>query len=123
MSSGPEKERGLDWAKLMKQRGAWVQKLPASVLAGVPDYVIAEPGRGLRVCEAKAALEGASCFRPRQCSGAQRLFLNAVTRFAGPEYATVLILGDTCWLEVTWASVRRRRSLSTKVLLRDGEAY
>lgn len=93
-----ERKRGDDWADVLRGRGCWVVKLPGSSLAGVPDWLVVEPGLGIRLVEAKVRNHGRNAFVPSQCTGAQRFFLRNVSAFGGD--ARVLILDVEHWAEI-----------------------
>ncbi len=103
MVSGPERTRGDLWAEKLRAQGCWVQKLPASSLPGVPDWLVGKDGGGgTRWVEAKT-LEAVrhNGSRPAQaCTGAQRFFLDRVHR-AG-DTASVLVLGSQGYLDIAW---------------------
>lgn len=93
-----ERTRGDKWAEFLERRGAWVQKLPASSLAGLPDWlVVSSTGAGSRLVEAKVLQTRGAAFVPSQCTGAQRFFLEAVARHGGQ--ASILILGPDGFYE------------------------
>ncbi len=86
----------------MRSQGWWVQKLPGSSLAGIPDWIQGHVDHGLVFTEAKtleAVLRAprrrlAEQGSPRAaCSRAQAYFLDQVERYY-PGHATVLVLGD-----------------------------
>ena len=101
-----ERERGDRWADKLQARGWWVQKLPASSMAGLPDWLVGKPSEaGTRWVEAKTleAVLDAKGRRPtRACTGAQRFFLDRVSR-AG-DHASLLVQGPLTYLELAWAS-------------------
>ncbi len=106
---GAERERGDKWAARMVRHGGWVMKLPASVTAGIPDWLHAWPGGGLRLVEAKTRYACAEAGTPwKACSGAQRYILRQVEQHAGSEYAAVLVLGEKGYQELTLAEAKQR---------------
>jgi hypothetical protein len=92
-----ERALGDRWAELLRGRGCWVCKLPASSLAGLPDWLVVEPHAGIRLVEAKLKRRSGAAFLPSQLTRAQRFFLEVVSRFGGD--SRVLILGPETWLE------------------------
>ena len=106
-SVGEERARGDLWAARMVAQGGWVQKLPASVTAGIPDWLHARPG-GLRLVEAKTRAACAEEGTPWEaCSGAQRFILSMVARYAGSDCARVLVLGEEGYQELSLQEARR----------------
>jgi hypothetical protein len=95
----PRSERALgdQWAETKRARGAWVQKLPASNLSGVPDWLLGY-GLGIAFVEAKRRLEGSTAYHPRQLTRAQRFFLDQVARHSGD--ARVVVLGEEGFVEI-----------------------
>jgi hypothetical protein len=78
-----------------------VQKLPASSLAGLPDWLVVDEVRGIQLVEAKRMLEGGHTgYRPSQLTRAQRFFLNAVAQHGGD--ASVVVLGEEGYAEMPW---------------------
>lgn len=100
LAKPPQTERGRGnlWAKGWRAAGAWVQKLPASSLAGLPDWLLVFPGRGICLVEAKLLRPKGHAFLPSQLSRAQRFFLSVVARHGGE--AWVVVLGPESFLEV-----------------------
>lgn len=94
-----ERKLGDRWASWWRTRLAWVQKLPASGLSGVPDWLLVEPG-GTRFYEAKRRLEGRVAFKPAQLTRAQRFFLDQVARHGGR--AGVVVLDEVGFVELKW---------------------
>ena len=90
-----ERSRGDKWADVMRAEGAWVQKLPSSSLAGMPDWMLVWPPFGVCLVEAKKLQEKGSAFVPSQCSTAQRFFLEVVARHGGHSF--ILVLGPDRW--------------------------
>ena len=101
---GAERDRGDKWAARMVRHGGWVMKLPASVTAGIPDWLHAWPGGGLRLVEVKT-LE--ACIRAgipwEACSKAQQYVLRMVEQHAGSQCAAVLVVGEEGYQELTLA--------------------
>ena len=97
--ASPERSRGDDWAEGLKAAGCWVQKLPASSMSGLPDWLVGRLG-GLhpRFVEAKAALDGGVVYRPNQVTNAQRFFLDRWVESGGR--ASILILAEDGWVEI-----------------------
>ena len=93
--SKTERALGNCWAKLMSNVGHWVQKLPASSLAGLPDWILVTAEVGIVLVEAKLLQSRGNAFVPSQCTKAQRFFLEAVSRHGGEAY--VLVLGPESW--------------------------
>ena len=90
-----ERSRGDQWADVMRARGGWVQKLPCSSLAGLPDWLLVMPPWGISLVEAKKLQEkGAACV-PSQFTRAQRFFLEVVARHGGHSF--ILVLGPDRW--------------------------
>lgn len=116
-----ERILGNDWAEVMRDRGAWVQKLPASSLAGLPDWLMVHPDVGICLVEAKKLRNSGAAFLPSQCSRAQRFFLEVVARYGGK--SRVLVLGPDSWFmwRVTgWGGVA---PLDRAVFEQHAEAY
>ena len=113
MSSSAERSRGDRWAEKLRASGCWVQKLPASSMAGLPDWIVGkikvdvhQPGP--RFVEAKTleAVESAKGRIPANaCTTAQRFFLDRWTRSGG--YAGLLILAEDAWIEISYESAHR----------------
>jgi hypothetical protein len=78
--------------------GNWVCKLPASSLAGLPDWLLVCRPHGICLVEAKKLQPKGAAFVPSQLTKAQRFFLEVVARHGG--MAFVLILGPGHWLMV-----------------------
>jgi hypothetical protein len=93
-----ERELGDLWAELHRSVGNWVQKLPSSDLSGVPDWVVVQKELGTCFMEAKKLQPKGAAFLVKQCTRAQRFFLEAVARHGGEAY--ILILGPDSFLEV-----------------------
>lgn len=91
-----ERQLGNRWAAFMRACGWWVCKLPASSLAGLPDWLAVGGPYGITLVEAKKLQPKGAAFVPSQCTRAQRFFLNAVARHGG--VAFVLVLGPDTWL-------------------------
>ena len=72
-------------------------KLPASSLAGLPDWLLVEPGQGVCLVEAKLRRPMGAAFVRSQLTRAQRFFLECVSRFGGIAY--VLILDPSGFVE------------------------
>ena len=88
----------------MRASGCWVQKLPASSMAGLPDWLVGRikvdvHQNGPRFVEAKAALKGATVYRPGQLTTAQRFFLDRWEESGG--WASVLVLAEDGWVEIS----------------------
>lgn len=99
---GAERERGDKWAARMVRHGGWVLKLPASVTAGIPDWLHAWPGGGLRLLEAKTLEACQRADTPwKACSGAQQYILRMVEQHAGSHCAAVLVVGEKGYQELT----------------------
>ncbi len=114
-----ERKLGDQWAKLKRSQGAWVVKLPASSLAGLPDWFIVERRTGTRVVEAKLLQVKGSAFVPSQCTRAQRFFLECVNRHGGR--ASILILGPGEWAEIpVWGDVE---AVSRDAFYREAKGY
>lgn len=104
MAKGPEITRGKKWAKILVSQGWWVEKLPASSLSGVPDWLQGRPDCGVIFTEAKTYEKVKIKGTPRSaCTRAQQFFLDQVVRNGG--YATILIVGEDHWVEHDWASI------------------
>lgn len=118
MSSQPERERGDLWAERLREAGYWVQKLPASSLSGMPDWLVGHPRgmQGTRWVEAKTleAVLAAKGHRPWEaCSGAQRFWLQRAGR-AG-DRCSVLVLSADRYLELDWKDARAPLTLGAFV--------
>jgi hypothetical protein len=86
---------GKRWAETMRKRnGWWVQKLPSSALAGLPDWLAAIPySNELRLVEAKREQPSRRfAYHPKQLTHAQHFFLEAVNSNGGR--ADVLVLAE-----------------------------
>lgn len=104
---GAERERGDKWASRMVRHGGWVLKLPASVTAGVPDWLHAWPGGGLRLLEAKTVEACVRAGTPwKACSGAQQYILRMVAEHGGDHCAAVLVVDEEGYLELTLAGAQ-----------------
>ncbi len=97
-----ERSKGDQWADKERADGAWVMKLPASVTAGIPDWLHVKPGQGISLVEAKTlnAVVEAQGVPAQACSGAQRFILSMVEQYGGR--ARMLILGKVSYAEVSW---------------------
>lgn len=93
-----EKERGDKWADRLRRQGCWVEKLQPPP-AGLPDWLVVDPRRGIRLVEAKTleAVMAAACCPWAACSGAQQLVLHMVSEHGGQ--AAVLVLGEDGYVE------------------------
>ena len=89
-----ERALGDRWATFQHGLGNWVCKLPASSLAGLPDWLMVDCF-GVSLVEAKKIQPKGAAFVPSQCTRAQRFFLEAVGRHGGRAY--VLVLGPERW--------------------------
>jgi hypothetical protein len=89
-----EKALGTKWAEFQRGMGNWVVKLPASSLAGLPDWLLVDP-LGISLVEAKLLQPRGNAFVPSQLTRAQRFFLEVVARHGGRSY--VLVLGPESW--------------------------
>ena len=100
------------WAEIQRNwpvRRYFVMKLPASSVAGIPDWLRVGPPYGAQLFEAKLALpDGEWAFDPRQLSGAQRFTLGAIARRWKPA-AQLLILDETGYLELPYTTRRLPR--------------
>lgn len=95
---------GERWANALRADGWWVQKLPATAMSGLPDYLVGRESDGVRFVEAKRSrATGSVAFRRDQLSLAQRFFLDRITEAGG--MASVVILDEVGWLEVAWSDV------------------
>lgn len=94
------------WQARMRRRGAFVQKIPASLVAGIADYLVAERGRGLRAVEAKRRQTAGYAYHPTQLTRAQRFFLGAIDAVV-EGCATVLVLGPRGFVELPWRDAQR----------------
>lgn len=102
---GAERDRGDRWAAAQP---GWVLKLPASVTAGIPDWLHARRPGGIRLVEAKTREACARQGTPwKACSGAQRFILRMVARHAGADCARVLVLGEVGYQELSLQQARR----------------
>lgn len=91
-----ETELGQKWARRMRSIGYWVQKLPSSAMAGLPDWIMGD-GEQVFFVEAKKRLGRRMAFKPSQLTRAQRFFLDNVVRQGGA--AMVLVLDeDGFWM-------------------------
>lgn len=105
-----ERDLGDLWAAERQAMGAWTVKLPASSLAGLPDWLVLD---GLaEFWEAKKALPGAKAYDPSQLSAAQRFFQRMLARYA-PTCGGVLLLDDDGWLEIPAEKAHRPMARST----------
>lgn len=105
-----ERQLGNKWAAKRREAGAFVQKLPASTISGIPDWYVADR-EGVGVLEAKKALdEGPLAYSPQQLTGAQIYFLRCThlscTR-SDAMHAGVLVLAEDGYLELSWAEACR----------------
>jgi hypothetical protein len=84
-----------------------VQKLPASNVAGIPDWLLVGEPHGAQLFEAKLALpRGKFAFDPlRQLTGAQRFVLGQIYRRWKPA-ANILVLDETGYLELPYTTRR-----------------
>ena len=114
MSSSPERSRGDRWAEKLRASGCWVQKLPSSSMAGLPDWTVGKIKTdihqlGPRFVEAKAALSGtkpsSKVYDPEQVTAAQWFFLDRWSQSGGD--ASVLILAEDGWIEMSIGSAHR----------------
>lgn len=97
-----ERKRGDRWAEKRRAEGCWVQKLPGGSISGLPDWLVVEPGYGIRLVEAKVRqLQGSACTRA-MFSTAQRLWLECIARYGGD--ARMLVLGEDDYAEVRLAN-------------------
>lgn len=106
MASGPERERGDKWAAIGIAKRQWYQKLPASTLSGVPDWLVGRWGEGLLFIEAKtySAIKHSKKGTPRSsCTRAQQFFLDQVIKHGGQ--SRLLIVGEDRWIEHEWATI------------------
>jgi len=104
-----ERSLGDRWAELRRARGAFVQKLPASSVAGIPDWLLVHRPFGAQLFEAKRALEGAYAYVPEQLTAAQRFVLGQIARRWKPA-AQLLILDETGYLEMNYTTRRLART-------------
>lgn len=105
---GAERDRGDRWAALMVKQGGWVLKLPASVTAGIPDWLHARKPGGVCLVEAKTQHACAEAGTPwKACSGAQRFMLSMVARYAGGDSVRILVLGELGYRELSLQQARR----------------
>lgn len=92
-----ERELGDKWAEHRERAGAWIVKIPASLTAGFPDWMVLH-GK-VELWEAKRLQRGGQiAFSPSQLSGAQRFFLKMIALYA-PEAGGVLLLGEEGFVE------------------------
>lgn len=104
-----ERELGDLWAAQLERAGCWVQKLPASSMAGLPDWLVGRlGGEPPRFVEAKRIGRGVVAFKPDQVTGAQRYFLNRWVQSGGK--ASLLLLGEEGWVEIAWPDADRQLS-------------
>jgi len=96
-----EKALGERWAKDLRAAGGFVQKIPASTICGIPDYIVVARPAGIRVVEAKLRLPGRVAYDPKQLRRAQRWFLEAFHAVLGFG-ASVLVLDPEGWVELDW---------------------
>jgi len=106
MGRPTETQLGRGWKARLEDDGWWVQKLPASNMAGLPDYMTGAPGRGFRFVEAKCTLKnrGKWAFRRDQLTIAQQFFLDRIHQ-ADQNAASVVILDEEGYLEVLWGNI------------------
>jgi hypothetical protein len=99
-----ERVLGLRWKKNRERTGAYVLKMPASVTAGIPDWVLAHPNSGTVLLEAKCAQDPSRspfAFQISQLTAAQRL----TARLLAGHGANVrlLILAEDGWCSIPWS--------------------
>lgn len=97
-----ERRLGDRWAEVLRARECWVQKLPAGTIAGIPDWLVGEPGQGLRLVEAKAVLGHRELAYHRELSHltlAQKFWLDQAARFGA---AGLLLLDEHGYAELKW---------------------
>jgi hypothetical protein len=120
-----ERSFGDKWAETERARGAFVQKIPAASVAGIPDWLHVASGEGIGVVEAKEMLEGPSAFRISQLTEAQRWTLRTVERFGGR--AEVVIVGPGRFVRLPYGellrSVDAKGSLSREAFFCLAERY
>lgn len=110
-----ERERGDKWAAKLRALGAWVQKLPSSSMAGIPDWLVVYEHRNhwddyARFVEAKRLEVTIGREAKHACTLAQRFFLNAVDAHGG--CSSVLVLDDEGYAEFPWpAEIKVTREL------------
>lgn len=103
MPASPERSRGDRWATLLRSQGWWVQKLPGSSVAGIPDWLRGHADHGLVWTEAKtleAVMRAKGGLPGNACTKAQQYWLNQLTRYGGQ--ATLLLLDGGMWTELKW---------------------
>lgn len=112
-TTSSERSLGDEWAEVLRASGCWVQKLPATSMAGLPDWLVgrlgAVGGVKARFVEAKtlAAVLGAKGKTPRAaCSTAQQFFLDRWVQSGGR--GSVLVLDESGWIEIDWRDAHRR---------------
>lgn len=98
MTRSSERELGDKWADKLRARGCWVQKLPSSSMAGLADWLVGCPRRGIRFVEAKRRHGKRIAYNPSQPTMAQWFFLNQIDRFGGN--AGVVVLDEDGYLEL-----------------------
>lgn len=114
MSASPEREWGDRWAETLRASGCWIQKLPASMMSGLPDWLVGRlDGLDPRFVEAKTfgAVQNSKGQSPRAaCTTSQQFFLDRWTRSGGR--ASVLIVDESGFIEIDWKDAHRRLTKS-----------
>lgn len=118
-----ERSLGDRWAASKDLEGAWTCKLPASVTAGIPDWLLLNGWASL--WEAKLIKPtGEIVFNPKAkgvLTGAQRFILQMLARYA-PMSGGVLLLGPDGYWEVP-AERALRRIIKRATFNRNKEPY
>lgn len=119
MSPTSERDLGDRWCETREADGGWIVKLPASALAGLPDWLLMHGV--IQLWEAKRVQpSGRYAYTPDQLSGAQRFFIRMMSRYA-PESGGVLLLGEEGFLEIP--AKRAFRKLARSTFERQKESY
>jgi hypothetical protein len=104
-----EKSLGERWADTERAEGAFVFKVPAASIAGIPDYVHVASGFGIGLVEAKEGFPDAdapgTALRLSQFTEVQRWTLTTLERFGGRAEAVILASGS--YVRMAWGELLR----------------
>lgn len=117
-----ERSLGNLWADTKLEQGGWVCKVPASVTAGLPDWLLLNGW--LSMWEAKLIGTGKVAFDPKAegvLRSGQRFFLRMLARYS-PMSGGVLLLAEDGYWEVPVKRALRGR-ISSKSFHRNKEPY